>query len=282
MPGDINQVDATEAKIWEQEFILDYGQRNALLPQTCIKSGWMSGAKTVTFTIVQDNQVTTTRARNGQITYQNPDQAVITVDLAEALGGERINNFDAFRSSVDQRGIMYGRVKNAIERAMDDQVLAQLVTTTNSYNGGTQVALTKPNLFKLFQQFRETTIGVGGQTTFLLTEAGFLQAQNILEIKSTDYNDKYVLPDGRMAFMWQGVLFLPHPRLTGATTSTAKCYLYQSNAIAWKDTGDVTMRVGFNDEHLYYFCNGQEWSTAKALLTKGIWLFTHDDSAPYT
>ena len=290
MPG-YDEYSAAEAEEWNDEFVLDYGQRNAILPMRCSRSGWAPGNGTVTFTIVQDNQVTSTRGADGKIIYRNTDQDTISVDLTEALGAERIDNFTAFKSSADQRKIMYTRVKNAIERDMDDKVLTMLDATTVEMNSGdlpggsgsTGFVLNNVNARELLAAYYANTVGGGGEVTVLLSKRAFLQLEGDEKIASRDYNTDMPLVRGMKPFRWAGALWMPYPRpLAGEGTADAKCFIWDMNATGWHDTGDAKLRVGFSDEHLYYYCNGQEWCATRQLLTDGVLEFLHDDTEPFS
>src|SRR5262245_40908784 len=128
----VNEFTEAEAEEWNDEFIMNYGQSTSLLPQRCNQSGWASCTGTVHFTIVENHQRTTQRGANVDIVYRNTNQSGIEVDLQEALGAEDIDNFTAFKSSVDQRKIMYKRVNSAIHRKMDDEVIDELDGTPNT------------------------------------------------------------------------------------------------------------------------------------------------------
>lgn len=286
-----DEYSESEAEEWNEEFILDYGQRKALLPSRCIRSGWAPGNGTVTFTIVQDNQVTSTRGADGKIIYRNTDQDTVSTDLTEALGAERITNFTAFKSSVDQRKIQYTRVKNAIERDMDDKVLDVLDGTTHVEDSGTIAGgaatglgfvMTAANALELIAIWHARTVGAEGEVTALLSIKAFLQMEADPKISSRDYNNEMPLSRGKKPFTWMGVLWMPYPRpLDGETTSAAKNWMFDRNAVGWHDTGDPKLRVGFNDEHLYHFTNGQEMCATQQLLADGVTEFLHDDTEPF-
>jgi transposase-like protein len=290
MAGGHEEYSDAEAEDWKDEFILDYGQRDAVLTKRCMKSGWAPGNGTVTFTIVQDNQVVSTRGADGKIVYRNTDQDTISVDLTEALGAERITNFQAFKSSVDQRKIMYTRVKNAIERDMDDKVLDELDGTTIEINAGdlpggsgsAGFVLNHISARELISAFYANTVGGSGEITALLSKRAFLQLEGDEKIASRDYNTDMPLVRGFKPFRWANVLWMPYPRpVEGEDTDSAKCFMWDMNAMGWHAAGDPTLRVGFDDQNLYYFCNGQEWCATKQLLDEGVLEFLHDDTEAF-
>lgn len=290
MPG-YDEYSAAEAEEWNDEFVLDYGQREAILPMRCVKTGWAPGNGTVTFTIVQDDQVASTRGADGKIVYRNTNQDTISVDLTEALGAERITNFNAFKSSVDQRKIMHTRIKGSIERDMDDKVITELDTAVNVEDAGTIAGgaasgigfqLNHISARELIAAFHANTVGGEGQVTAMLSIRAFLQLESEEKITSRDYNTDMPMMRGRKAFTWAGVLWMPYPRpVSGEGTNAAKCFMWHMNAMGWKDTGDAKLRVGFDEQNLYYFCNGQEWCATKMLLPDGVIEFLHDDTEPF-
>lgn len=285
-----NEVTDAEAEEWEDEFIMNYGQSEALLPSRCSQTGWMSGTGTVTFTIVENDQIVTVRGANGDIVYRNSNQSSISVDLEEALGAEDIDNFTAFKSSVDQRRIMYRRVESAIKRDMDDKVLDELDGTPNTFTSGdlpggsgtVGFPLYWTNALELTSLFHEMTVGAEGEATGLLTIRAFAMLQSQVPVASRDYNNDLPLVKGFKPFSWQGFMWIPYARgLSGFGTNSAKCYLFHNDAMQFKATGEVSMITDFDKRNRKYFCNGQEWCAAKRVLDDGVLEFLHDDEEPF-
>lgn len=286
-----NVVTEAEAEDWQREFIMDYGQAKSLLPQQCAQTGWLSGTGTVHFTIVQNDQITTTRGANGDIVYRNGNQAEISVDLEECLGAEEIDNFTAFKSSVDQRKIMYARVEGAIERKKDDIILTELDGTPNAIDsddmpdlgsGSTGFVLSRQHAQEITSLFHEMTVGADGSATALITIRAFAYLESQVQISSRDYNDDMPLVKGYKPFRWQGILWLPYARgLSGAGTATAKCWLFHNAAVQFKEAGTLGMIVDFDKKHRKFFCNGQEWAASKRVLDDGVLEFLHKDDAAF-
>lgn len=286
----VNGFTTAEADDWQNEFIEDYGQKKSLLPQRCSQSGWLSGTGTVHFTIVQQNATTTTRGANGDIVYRNTDQGEVTVDLQEALGAEDIDNFTAFKSSVDQRKIMYVRVEGAIERKKDDIIISELdgtpnVLTSSSLpggSGGIGFVLSRKNAQEITSYFHTLTVGADGEATALITVRAFAYLEAQVEVSSRDYSDDMPLQKGYKPFRWQGILWIPYARgLPGAGTQSAKCWLFHMSAVAFKEAGALSMIVDFDKKHRKYFCNGQEWCASKRLLDDGVVEFLHEDTQAF-
>lgn len=277
----INTVSVADATKWNEEFIEDYAISEAVVSKMFMNQGWLPGNGTVTFTIVQNNAQATTRDRNGNIVYGLTDQDTTSVTLTEALGAEKITNFDAFKSSVDQRNIMYMRVRGALNRDINDKCLTVLDGATNVYNSGTAVQATKAHVKKLIQSFWESTLGAPGEAMALISPAMNLQLKEIAQITSKDYVDSYKLDSGMMAFSWEGITWVPFAGVSGMGTADCKCFLFHKNALAFKEAGALSLRVGFNDEQLYWYCNGQEWCAAKLLLATGVYEFHHNDTSSY-
>lgn len=290
MGAGVNDYTTAEADEWNSEFTMNYGQSEALLPSRCARNGWSSGSGTVTFTIVENNQTTTTRGVNGDIVYGNTDQSTVSVDLEEVLGGEEIDNFTAFKSSVDQRKIMYRRVESAIKRKMDDKILAQLATTSNSLNegelpggsGSDGFPLSRQNAQEVTSLFHELTVGAEGVATGLVSIRAFAYLEAQTQVSSRDYNNDMPLVKGYKPFTWQGILWMPYARgVSGAGTNAALCYLFHMDAIGFHEAGQLSMIVDFDKKNRKHFCNGQEWCASKLLLDDGVLQFKHDDTVAF-
>jgi hypothetical protein len=285
-----NEYTDAEAEEWNDEFVMDYGQSTAMLPSRCMQSGWAPGNGTVTFTIVQNDQQASQRGSDDRIIYRNTNQDDVSTELTESLGAERISNFNAFKSSVNQRQIMYKRVQGAIGRDQDDKIIEELDGTTNELNAGdlpggsgsAGFVLNMNNALELVAAYHALTVGADTEVTCLLSIRAFLQLEQDEKITSRDYNTDMPLVRGRKAFRWGGALWMPYPRsLEGEGTDSAKCFMWDMNAVGWYAAGDTKFRVGFNDEHLYFYCNAQDWVAPLQLLDDGVLEFLHDDTEPF-
>lgn len=274
-----NAMSVSEGKIYETEYLLDYADRGGVLPQLCKQGGYVSGSGEVIFSIVPDDASTTERGRNGDIVYNNGGRTTVTAVLKEALGAEQIDNFSAFKSSINERNAMYERVSNAVKRREDDYVLEQLDATSNVYNSGTAISLTEVNLFTLIAEFREQIKGVGGQTVCVLTEKAFTQLGRLEKVSSRDYVNELKLDGGRRPFRWQDIIWVPHPRLTGAGGATAKNFMFHSSAVMYHSAGAAQFRMPFDEVNLKWKCNAQKFVAAKLALPTGVLEWVHDDTA---
>lgn len=283
MPLGLSEYSTADATQWENEYITDYAIHSAILPQLCWNQGWMPGNGTVSFTVVQDDAEATTRDRNGYIVYGNTNQDEVTVALQEALGAEKITDFNAFKSSVDQRKIMYDRVQGALNRDLNNRVLTALDGTSSVYNSGSAVPFTKAHIKAVLKSFWQNTKGgEGSETYWVVSDAAWLQLTEIDQFVNGRYVDDLVLPNGRKPINWLNVTFIPFSGLSGAGSADCKTFLFHKKAVAFKSANTTRFLVGMNEEHRYYYCNAQDWCAAKQLLTYGVYEVHCDDTTAFS
>lgn len=280
MTGNVNLVNASEGILYNAEFVKNYNQNMAIIPQFCMQQGWMNGSGQCVFTIVEDDAQATSRSRTGTIAYGNPNQSTVTVTLTESIGAERIDNFSAFKSSVDARRVMYERVSGAIGRDVDSKILAELDLRSTLHNGGTAVTVDLAGISSLVRSFRQNTFGGKGDVTCLVTDAFLLGLENIPQVSSSDYAE-IKMPSGNRAFRWRGINWVAHERLSGRGTTAAKCFMFHRNAVAYKSNGEPSMITDFDRKDLFYFCNAQIWDASRVLLPLGVLQFVSNDQAAY-
>jgi hypothetical protein len=84
----------------------------------------------------------------------------------------------------------------------------------------------------------------------------------------------------RKMLRWAGVNWIVHPNLTGAQTSTEKCYLFHRNSIGHAvDTAGLASPVGYDEEQDYSWARASVFMGSKLLQNTGIVQMKHDGSA---
>lgn len=284
MPAyDINSISASEQDLWNSEWIKDYSVTESVLTTLVSRKGIEVGFETVNFTVVQDDGVARARTRTGEIPYRNGGQAIVSATLEEAADGIRIPNFQAFKSSVDQRGIAMMQVKNSIQRSMNTKILDILAgySTTYQNNSGNAEAFTAATVDNELPVIRTRIKGGSGRLIGLLTEHAFVEYERQNTVSSTDYIDAARLPDGVKAFKHRGVEWYRFPEMPGAGTATASCYIFDSAAIEYhaRDEGFI---ADYDKQHRRHFCNALVYQAGVIALPKGVVFWKHDDTATFS
>jgi len=78
---------------------------------------------------------------------------------------------------------------------------------------------------------------------------------------------------------WNGVKWCRHPNLPGVGTSAASCFVYHKSSVGHGlNMGEMTTKVGQNEEHDYSWARTSAYQGAKALQVGGIVKMTHNDT----
>jgi len=271
-----NSVMATK---YATEFVAAYEQKQSLLRGTVTTEGDIKGNNFV-FIIEGAADSAVTRGANGAIPYASDDQTSATCTLAEYHHLARKNNFNIYSSSVPQRLSMQRRGVVSINKKTDDLITTQLATTTYSANGGTAITgMTIYNLLEACAILDENFVPDDGERYGLLTPMAWAHLMDIAQFSSGDY-----VPD--KPFMrysqwrnWNGVKWCRHPNLPGVGGATASCFVYHKMAVGHGlNMGDMTTKVGVNDEQDYSWARCSAYQGAKALQLAGIVKLVHNDN----
>jgi len=280
MSYDANSVTASERLLYMSEYKKDYSVDKALLPMLVSQKGIEQGFNTATFTIAADDGVARGRTREGNIVYRRGGQSVVTMTLEEAVDGTEIANFQAFKSSVDQREIMYMQVRNAIKRAQNTYVLDVLAGATYQTNSGNAQVFSAATVDNFAADFRTRIKAQEGEIIGLLTEHAHIEYERQTTVSSRDYVNELKLQE-RRAFRHRGILWVPFPEMPGAGTATATCYIFHSGAIEYHQR-EEPFHAFYSEEHRKFKCNGQVMQAGTIALVKGVTKWVHNDTTTFS
>lgn len=265
--------------LYSKEFVSAYEQKQSLLRGTVTTEGDIKGDNFI-FIVEGAADEAVTRGANGNIPYASDDQTSATCQLKEYHHLARKNNFNIYSSSVPQRLSMQRRGIVSINYRTDQLIITQLATTTYAANGGSAIAgMTIGGLLEACAILDENKVPDDGERYGLLTPMAWAHAMKIEQFASGDY-----VPD--KPFMkyvewrnWNGVKWCRHPNLPGVTTSSASCFVYHKASCGHGlNMGDMTTKVGTNDEQDYSWARTSAYQGSKALQVAGICKIVHNDT----
>ena len=266
---------------YRQEFIAGLEQRKSLLSSVCVNEAVIKG-NTATFLVADSGSATAvTRGVNGLITARPDNLVQSSATLAEWHDLVRKTGFNIFASQGDQRRIMQETTMAVINRKIDSDIITQLDVATND-TGTTataslaMVAKTLGILGAAFVDLSDTENIFG-----VVTPAFWSYIMQVKEFASVQYVDQKPFT-GKAGSMprWFGVNWIIHPNLSGALTSTEKCYIFHRTAIGHAiDTGGLSTPVGYNEEQDYSYARASIFMGSKLLQQGGIVQMKHDGSA---
>jgi hypothetical protein len=181
----------------------------------------------------------TTKSRHGEITPMNATHTAPSCTLVDLYAGDWVDKLDEAKTNIDTQ-MAYARTgAYALGRAVDDQITAELDTTTQSTVTltVTSKAAILASLLEFVEALDDNDVPDDGQRYAALTPRMWSQAMTVDQFTSADYVGSNGLPfttgtPGHRKWLdWMGVKWCRHSGLPGKGTATAKCFLWHKNAI---------------------------------------------------
>lgn len=269
---------------YRQEFIAGFEIMESRLRSSVTTEAVIKG-NTATFLVADSGGATAvTRGVNGLIPARADDLTQTSATLAEWHDLVRKTGFNIFASQGDQRRIMQQTTMGVINRKIDSDIIAQLDTATvdtgTSATASTALVAKSQAILGLADVPIEDEDNMFG----LITPAFRAYLLQTSEYADGDYVEvKPFAGPAKKYFRWMGVNWIVHPNLTGAGTSTEKCYMFHRSAIGHavdkNDVNGMKTAVGYDEENDYSFCRATVYMGSKLLQNTGVVQMKHDGSA---
>jgi hypothetical protein len=272
---------------YRQEFVQGFEQHQSLLMQACTNEAVIKG-NVAEFLVADSGGATaTTRGVNGLIPARADNLSQVACTLQEWNDLVRKTAFNIFASQGDQRRIMQLTTMAVINRKIDTDIIAELDTNTSNRTGATGQTGSLALVTRALTILLNNKVPFDGQITGVITPAFFSYLMQVKEFDHADYtvNKQFdglggAYSDRLNMFRWMGVTWMVHPGLTGAGTSTEKCYLFHKSAIGHAmDKSGLDTPVGYDQQQNYSWARATGFFGTKTLQTKGIVQIVHDGSA---
>lgn len=266
---------------YRQEFIAGFEFRQSLLRTCCVTEAVIKG-NTATFLVADSGSATaTTRGSNGLIPARADNLTQSSATLQEWHDLVRKTNFNVTNSQGDQRRIMQETTMAVINRKIDLDIIAQLDTATNDTGSYTTASLAMVAKSKAILGLAYVPTSEVDSIFAIVTPAFMAYLMQVKEFASADYVDAkpFTGRPGQM-LRWYGVNWIENPLLTGAGTSTEKCYMFHRNAIGHAvNMPEIQSVVGYDEEQDYSFARCSAYMGSKLLQNSGVVQMKHDGSA---
>ena len=186
--------------------------------------------------------VATTKARHGTITPMNQQHTAPSCTLADFYAGDWVDKLDEAKININERDAVASGGAMALGRKCDDQITTVLDTTTQ-----TAVTLTVSSIAAIRAtslEFAEAAwandVPNDGQVYAVVTPRYWSQLSLLEEFSSADYvgADGMLFKQGPSVGKgkwkdWNGIKWKMQTGLPGATTATAKCFVWHKTAVAY-------------------------------------------------
>ena len=258
-------------------------QGGILRPTVRLKMGVIG--KDTTFQVIGKGAATQ-KARHGVITPMNQDHTPVPCPLVDRYAGDWVDKLDETKINHDEREAIAKGGAWAIGRAIDNDIITELDTTSQSavtYTY-TNVGTMRGSLITTLEALSANDVPNDGQRYVLLTPRAYSAAMAVPEFSSADF----VNPQGRpfidgMPFpqwrMWMGAFWTQHTGLPNVGLATAKGFAYHKTAVGYAMNPDITADITWHGDRAAHFVNHMFSGGACLIEDPGVIELDLDDTA---
>lgn len=272
---------AVPMTLYRDEYIALFERRYSLLKMGCVRETLIRG-NTATFLVSgSGNEVAVSRGSNGQIPYKTASNSQTACTLIERHAPFEITGFDVFANQGDQRKILMMSSQDVMNRDIDQKIIDQLDTATQTTGSAVKASLDLVTKAKVILGNSDVDTTQEDKMFAAVTPAFMGYLEQIPEFSSSDYVDVKVHtgPSRRMR-RWKGINWIEHTGLTGKGTSAEKCYLWHMDAMGHAaNTGDMIVDADYDRKQQVSWTNATCYHNAVLLQNTGIVQMLHDGSA---
>lgn len=224
-----------------------------------------------------------TKARHGVVSPMNQDHTAIECTIQDFYAGDWVDKMDLQKSEVEERNAVAVSGAYAIGRKIDELIIDQLDTTSQTPVSWTVTssAAVRNSMLAMVQALWANDVPQDGQVWGALTPAAWALALTVEEFASGDFvgNQKlpFALPQETRA--WLGVKWVMHTGLTGVGTNAAKVFVWHRNAVGFAQNGQVDVDISWHGDRAAYFVNHMVGGGACLIDDQGVIEGSLDDTA---
>lgn len=271
---------------YRNEFIAGFEQKMSKFRATATTEAVIKG-NTATFLVADTGSATAvTRGVNGLIPARADNLAQTSAMLQEWHDKPRRTNFNIFASQGDGRRILQEGSIKVLNRKIDDLMITELSTASNTTGTSTIASLAMFAKAKGILGKNDVDIDEEENLFCAISPAAEQYLLQVKEYASADYVDVRPFTSTAMGGpaiqmrRWMGVNFFVTNRLSGRTTSTEKCLMWHRSAIGWAaNTQEMDIDADKNREEDYYWARASMFAGAKLIQNAGVVIINHDGSA---
>lgn len=221
-----------------------------------------------------------TRGVNGYIPYGTVSNVQNTCTLLEYHAPFERTGFNVFASQGDQRRIMQMSSVAVLNRNIDQLIINQLDTATQTTGSAVKASLNL--VVKSFTILGNQEVPVWEEDKmFAVVTPSFIgYLMQVTEFSSADYVDvkPFVGPAKKMR-RWMGINWFTHPNLTGVGTSSEKCYMFHRDSMGHAaNSKEMKVEVDYDRKQDLSWSRATLFHNAKLLQSAGIVQMIHDGS----
>ena len=276
--------DTAFQKQYRQEFIAGFEFGQSMLRSTVVTESVVKGNEATFLVADTGGAEAVTRGVNGMIPARADNLTQKPAILTEWHDKPRRTRFNIFGSQGDGRRIMQQGTIKVMNRKIDDVILANLNTATQTINvTGSAADSRMVAVTKAIAVLGNNDVDVEEESNMfgVMSPAfrAFLYQNN--QFTSADYVDvKPFNGPVRKMLRWAGVNWVVHSRVPGVGTANEHLFVYHRNSIGHAvNSGDMDVKSGYNEEDDYYWARTSMFMGGSLLQPNGVVVVNHDGSS---
>ena len=252
-----------------------------MLRKTVTTEAVIKGNQAVFLVAGSNHATATTRGVNGLITPRADYNNQNTATLVEWHDLVRKTGFNIFESQGDQRKIMQESSLGVINRKIDQDILGDLASSTNTtgtVNGAGQTA-SLALVMRAYTILGNNEVPLDGNISAVISPGFRAYLMQCKEFTDVQYINDKPFTDQPIMFRWASINWIVHPNIVNKGTNNELCYMYHKSAIGHAaNVGEIDTKIGVNDEQDYSFARASMFMGGTVLQTAGIVTMPHDGS----
>jgi len=238
--------------------------------------------KSTTFQVIGKGTATT-KARHGIIPPMNQQHTPVDCFLEDLYAGDWVDKLDELKLNIDEREAVARGGAMACGRAVDDQIITKLDSTsqtaiTFTY---TSIATILGSFLAVTEQLNENDVPDDGQRWGLLTPHAWSAAMVVPQFASADFvGSDLPFPGaaGRQVRTWLGVNWMMHTGLPGVSSATAKGFGYHRDAVGQAVAQGIAVDITWHGDRAAHWVNNSVSSGACLIEDTGVIEITINDT----
>lgn len=273
--------DTAFKTLYREEFIPAYEAGQSMLRTACTTEANVKGNQAIFLVAGTGSASAVTRGPNGKIPSRPNSYTQNTCTLQEWHDKPEESKFSVDMGQSDHRRIMREGSIKVLNRKVNSDIIAQLDTATVTTGAAATASLQMVTKALAILGNSDVPIEEEDNMFGVITPGFRSYLMQIKEFANADYVEvKPFSGPAKKYLRWSGVNWMVNTQLTGAGTSSEKCYLFHRGAIGHAmDMEQFDIDAGYNSEDSYYWSRTSGFLGSKKLQDSGIVQMLHDGSA---
>lgn len=265
---------------WEDLVKQDYQQTESHL-RKAVRQKFQQGAQIIKFHKLGVGTATDNKPRHAPLVPMNVQHDTVQAIMEPTHAMELVESLDELMTNIDTRSEYSKLIAAALNRKLDDKIIAKLATTSNSATLPTANTLDAAALAFLSGKLGQNKVPMDGERYLVVSQGGLQDMIADAKIASNDYLSKEAYTKGFVSgVMGFNVIVLTDETLLPAVAGNKRtCFAFHKQSIGLGVAQDVKLEVEKRVDLSNWQVLGQLLTGAVKIDDAGIFKFDVSDVA---